>query len=256
MRSRRRCWWTISVALASALSGCLPKASVVPELDGAPGRLSGTAGRPGVVVAAPHGISDARTADIVAELGRRTGFGVVIATGFNIEPDERDRAGRRYEVNRPFEGLPGRPPSEEVATEAAQRVYDAYERRVREAAQGPLVFYIEIHGNSHPDVANRIEIATVGVDRAEAERLKTLCELIRDAHLRADRAAPRLEILIEPADTIRYAATGAKRAGILRLPRQALHIELPKAARVEWRETYTAILADFLLQAFPLLPGP
>ena len=258
MRSRRRCWWTISVALISAaLSGCVPKASVaVPELGSTPGRLSGTAGRPGVVVAAPHGISDARTADIVAELGRRTGFGVVIATGFNIAPDGRDRAGRRYEVNRPFEGLPGRPPSEEVATEAARRVYEAYERRVREIAQGPLVFYAEIHGNSHPDAANRIEIATVGVDRAEAERLKTLCELIRDAYLRADRTAPRLEILIEPADTIRYAATGAKRAGILRLPRQALHIELPKAARVEWRETYTAILADFLVQAFPLPPGP
>jgi hypothetical protein len=256
MRSRRRCWWTSSVAIASALlSGCVPKASV-PELEGVPGSFSSTIGRPGVVVAAPHGISDARTADIVAELGRRTGFGVVIATGFNIEPDTRERAGRRYEVNRPLEGLPGRPPSEEVATEGARRVYEAYERRVREAAQGPIAFYAEIHGNSHPDAANRIEIATVGVDRAEAERLRTLCELIRDAHLRADRDAPRLEVLVEPADTVRYAATGAKRAGILRLPRQALHIELPRAARVEWRETYTAILADFLVQAFPLPPGP
>jgi len=244
------------VAIASALlSGCVPKATVS-ELEGVPGRLSGTLGRPGVVVAAPHGISDARTADIVAELGRRTGFGVVIATGFNIEPDTQERAGRRYEVNRPLEGMPGRPPSEEVATEGARRVYEAYERRVREVAQGPIVFYSEIHGNSHPDVANRIEIATVGVDRAEAERLRTLCELIRDAHLRADREAPRLEILVEPADTIRYAATGAKRAGILRLARRALHIELPRAARVEWRETYTAILADFLVQAFPLQPGP
>jgi hypothetical protein len=244
------------VAIASALlSGCVPKASV-PELEGVPGSFSSTIGRPGVVVAAPHGISDARTADIVAELGRRTGFGVVIATGFNIEPDTRERAGRRYEVNRPLEGLPGRPPSEEVATEGARRVYEAYERRVREVAQGPIAFYAEIHGNSHPDAANRIEIATVGVDRAEADRLRTLCELIRDAHLRADRAAPRLEILVEPADPIRYAATGAKRAGILRLPRQALHIELPRAARVEWRETYTAILADFLVQAFPLPPGP
>ena len=256
MRSRRRCWWTSSVAIASALlSGCVPKASV-PELEGVPGSFSSTIGRPGVVVAAPHGISDARTADIVAELGRRTGFGVVIATGFNIEPDTRERAGRRYEVNRPLEGLPGRPPSEEVASEGARRVYEAYERRVREVAQGPIAFYAEIHGNSHPDAATRIEIATVGVDRAEAERLRTLCELIRDAHLRADRDAPRLEILVEPADTIRYAATGAKRAGILRLPRQALHIELPRAARVEWRETYTAILADFLVQAFPLPPGP
>src|SRR5262245_24788277 len=159
MRSRKPCWWTISVALASAfLTGCVPKTSVAPAFDGVPGRFSATAGQPGVVVAAPHGISDARTADIVAELGRRTGFGLVIATGFNIEPDTPVDAGRRYEVNRPFEGLAGRPPSEEVATEGARHVYEAYEQRVREVAQGPLVFYAEIHGNSHPDAANRIEI--------------------------------------------------------------------------------------------------
>src|SRR5439155_20925771 len=74
-------------------------------------------------------------------------------------------------------------------------------------------------------------------------------------HLRVNRDAPRLEILIEPADTVRYAASGAKRGGILKLPQMALHIELPKAARTEWRETYTAVLADFLVQAFPLPPG-
>src|SRR6267378_7935507 len=141
MRSRRRCWWTISVATASALlSGCVPKAAVS-ELEGVPGRLSGTIGRPGVVVAAPHGISDARTGDIVAELGRRTGFGVVIATGFNLEPDTRERPGRRYQVNRPLEGAPSRPPSEETASAGARLVYETFERRVREIAQGPLRFY-------------------------------------------------------------------------------------------------------------------
>src|SRR5207249_2141910 len=84
----------------------------------------------------------------------------------------------------------------------------------------------------HRDATNRIEIATVGIDREEAFRLRALLELIRDAHLRVNREAPRLEILVEPADTLRYAASGAKRDGILRLPQRALHIELPKGARV------------------------
>ena len=97
MRSRRRCWWTSSVAIASALlSGCACPRPASRSSRACPASFSSTIGRPGVVVAAPHGISDARTADIVAELGRRTGFGVVIATGFNIEPDTRERAGRRY----------------------------------------------------------------------------------------------------------------------------------------------------------------
>ncbi len=255
MRSRRRFWWAISLAIGSSvLSGCAAQASL-PDIEGLPGRIAGKVGRRGAVIAAPHGISDARTGDIVAELGRRTGFGVVIATGFNLEADTRERPGRRYQVNRPLEGMPGRPPSEEVATESARRVYEAYERRVREVAQGPLTLYTEIHGNNHRDAVNRIEIATVGIDRDEAVRLRTLFELVRDAHLRVNHDAPRLEILIEPADTVRYAASGAKRGGILKLPQMALHIELPKVARTEWRETYTAILADFLVQAFPLPPG-
>src|SRR6266852_5395562 len=95
MRSRRRFWWAISLAVGPiVLSGCATRASL-PEIEGLPGALAGTIGRRGVVIAAPHGISDARTDDIVAELGRRTGFGVVIATGFNLEPDTREGAGRR-----------------------------------------------------------------------------------------------------------------------------------------------------------------
>src|SRR5712691_4839407 len=195
MRSRRRFWWAITLAVGPiVLSGCATRASL-PEIEGLPGALAGTIGRRGVVIAAPHGISDARTGDIVAELGRRTGFGVVIATGFNLEPDTRERAGRRYQVNRPLEGTPGQPPSDEVVSDIARHVYEAYERRVREVARGPLAFYAEIHGNNHRDATNRIEIATVGVDRDEAFRLRALLELIRDAHLRVNREAPRLEIL-------------------------------------------------------------
>ena len=252
MRSRRRFWWATSLAIV--VSGCATSGAL-PEIEGLPGKISGQLGRRGVVIAAPHGNSDARTGEIAAELGRRTGFGVVVATGFNLEPDTRERPGRRYQVNRPFEGTPGRPPSDDVPSEGARQVYRAYEQRVREVAQGPLVFYAEIHGNNHRDAANQIEIATVGVDRDEAVRLRTLLELIRDAYLRANREAPRLEILVEPANPVRYAASGAKRDGILKLPQRALHFELPKAARTDWRETYIAILADFLVQAVPPSAG-
>src|SRR2546421_430196 len=92
----------------------------------------------------------------------------------------------------------------------------------------------ELHGNTHRDATSRIEIATVGVDRDEAIQLRALFELIRDAHLRGNREVPSLAVLVEPGDTIRYAASGAKRDGILRLARRALHIELPRGARTEW----------------------
>ena len=85
--------------------------------------------------------------------------------------------------------------------------------------------------------------------------LRALLELIRDAHLQGLAEAPRLDVLIEPADTLRYTASGAKHCALLKSPERALHIELPKAARAEWREVYTAILADFLVQAAAYDPG-
>jgi hypothetical protein len=246
----------VSVAGVIALHGCLSG----PQRPGEAGPLLGghiaaRAGRPGVVVAAPHGTSDARTAEIATTIAERTGFGLVVASGFSIERDRRGRAGRRYHVNRPLEGVAGRPFSEETATPEARRVFEEYVRRVSDVAQGPLLFYVEIHGNSRPQTAGHIEIATVGVDRELALRLRTLAEMIRDAHVRAHPEVVRLDILVEPADPVFHTASGARRDGILTLPLQALHIELPTAARVEFAGVYTSILADFLGQAVALPPG-
>jgi hypothetical protein len=219
------------------------------------GQIAARPGRPGAVVAAPHGTSDIATGEIAAEIARRTGFGLVVATGFSLAPDAPGRPGRRFQVNRPTEGVPGGPPADERATEAARQVYETYRRRVEETAAGPLVLYVEIHGNDRRESAGRIEIATVGIDAEYAGRLRTLCELIRDAYLRAQPKTPRLAVLVEPADRVFYAASATKRTGVLRLARRALHIELPKAARTEWRETYTAILADFVDQILVLPVG-
>ena len=86
MRSRRRFWWAIRLALGAyvVVSGCATSGTL-PDLEGLPGKIAGQAGRRGVVIAAPHGSSDARTGEIAAELGRRTGFGVVVATGFSLD---------------------------------------------------------------------------------------------------------------------------------------------------------------------------
>jgi hypothetical protein len=237
----------------------LPPATVPPAVAIPPTRPEGHIafhpGRVGHVVAAPHATSDLHTGDIASEVARRTGFGLVVASGF-VPPDNGHAGGgRRYQVNRPLEGVPGRPAAEQVASEAARRVYELYERRVLEASQGPLRFYAEIHGDSRAPCTAQIEIATVGVDFEVAVRLRALAELIRDAHLRANREVDRLQVLIEPVDTVGDGAAGAKRDGILRWPERALHIELPRCARRDWRDAYTAILADFLAQAVALVVG-
>jgi len=236
------------------LSGCATHR--VERPPGTPdGHVAVRPGRVGLVVAAPHGTSDINTGHIAGEIARRTGFGLVVASGFAVPAGEARHGRRRYQVNRPLEGVPGRPASEQERTEMARQVYELYERRVRQAARGPLRFYAEIHGNRRRACAGRIEIATVGVDRELALRLRALAELIRDAHLRTSPGIQRLDVLIEPVDAVTYQASGAKRDGILRLPERGLHIELPECARRDWRDAYTAILADFLGQAVMLTAG-
>src|SRR5438552_1625376 len=115
---RRTTWLARLLSVATGpliLGGCATQTVVFDPATG-PAGISAQPGRSGLVIAAPHGTSDGRTADIAADLGRRTGFGIVIATGFAIEPDTRERAGRRDQVNRPTEGVPGRPPARSGAT--------------------------------------------------------------------------------------------------------------------------------------------
>src|SRR5439155_1614001 len=82
-----------------------------------------------------------------------------------------------------------------------------------QGARGQLRFLAEIHGNNNRNAAGRIGIATVGVDRERAFRLRALLELTRDAHLQGVAQAPRLGVLIDPADTLRYTASGANHCG-------------------------------------------
>src|SRR5688500_10525400 len=108
--SRRRCsstttratmWWRGlgSVSVASVLLyGCATHPVAVPTAPSrvdapggdARGHIATRLGRAGLVVAAPHGTTDTRTADVAAEIARRTGFGLVVATGFVLEPDTKE----------------------------------------------------------------------------------------------------------------------------------------------------------------------
>lgn len=243
-----------SLALALAVAGCATvtsdkDADATRSLPPGQGSLSAQKGRAGYVIGAPHGTTDAGTDTIGLDLARRTGFGAAVGRGFG----KLDAEGRRYNVNRPTEGVPGAPPRTETETPAARRVFEAYNRTVAEASQGALRLYVEIHGNAHEDTAGRVEIATVGLDKEDAWQVKTLLELIRDSYLRGRPETPRLEIFVEPVDTLRYSASASKSGGMLGRSERSLHVELPKVARTTARDAYTAMLGDFLAQWADLL---
>lgn len=181
-----------------------------------PGRFSELRGRQGLVIGAPQGGSDEAAARIGAELARRTGFGLVAATG-PADPD------------------------------------GGYESRVREVSGGPLRLYVEIIGGSRGEEAGRIEMAAVGVSGADVWRLGTLFEMIRDAQLAGHSEKLRLDVRVVRTDPVRLAASGGEGAGIYRLSERAIRIELPRAVRAEGREVYTRILAEFLNESSRLL---
>lgn len=207
-------------------------------------------GRAGLVITAPHGTSDTGTDVIGRDLAKLTGWGLVVVSGYT----HLDAEGRRYNVNRPTEGVPGTAARLEVETAPARQIYQAYRRQVAEAAQGPLRLYVELHGTGRKESAGRLEIATVGVGRDDAWRLKTLLELIRDS--RVPPGIPSLEVWIESLDPLWYTASAAKQSGMLGQVALALHIEIPHAARTTHRDAYTTVLADFLIQSASLLLPP
>lgn len=223
---------SVGVGLVT-LHGCATHRVDVPSTAGE-SQITVRPGRAGLVVAARQVTRDVAIADMAAEIARRTGFGLVVASGLAMDEDGR------------------RPAAQQGPSAMADRGDEIYEQRIREAAQGALRFYAEIDGRDGLPCAGQIEIATIGVDRELALRLRALAELIRDAHLRGHQEVPRLDVLIEPVDAVTSRAWGASRDGILRLSERSLHVELPPCRRRDWREAYTAILADFLAEAVTL----
>jgi hypothetical protein len=198
--------------------------SALRELVGTLGEFRDVPGRRGVVVGVPHGTFDEDTDRIGERVAGLTGAGALIATGFCAARTD----GVRLNVNRPTEGA-SRRASEEAVTPRAVAVHAAYLRRVRAAARGGLGLYLEVHGNSRPATASRIEVATAGIDETTARRLK---DAARSAVAALGEATGALLTLsIEPLDALHLSASAARRWPPFSEARRVLHVELPQAAR-------------------------
>jgi len=94
-----------------------------------------------------------------------------------------------------------------------------------------------------------IEVATLGIPRVEAQRIKRAYADIRDRVLLDSKDVHKVNLIIEPVDSVEIGAWAAKDHGILRLAKQSLHFELP-AQRIFYSErskrTYTKILIVLL----------
>lgn len=184
------------------------------------------------LLSAPHGDFDTHTGDIVEAVCESVPWDCLIARGYRTTE-------RPINVNRPTEGLRL---SGERVSEDAERVYARYRNEMRKLTSNPDL-YVELHGNIRPGSQNRIEIAYVGMS---AKRLARLREIFNQ-----QLAAVGLgdySVLLEGEPDFYYTASSAKRVGVLREVRHALHIEVPIALRAEHREAFTQALIATLRQ--------
>lgn len=195
----------------------------------------------GVAIGAPHGSYDEYTAEIVEQLGFRTGLATVIARGFT--PTEAD--GWRINVNRPSEKN-YLAPEFEINSPRSRKIFDAFKEIVFDAAGGDLRLYFDVHQYGYDKT---IQIATVGIDTRQALRIKQAYQRIRDRLLNETAGIDRVDMLIEPVDQIEIGAWPAKYRGILSVARQSLHIELPLHSALRSRESrhlYISVIAELV----------
>ena len=202
----------------------------------------------GVVIGAPHGTFDEYTAEVVRQISFRTGIAAVIAKGFT--PTEG--GGWRINVNRPTERrYPGG--EFEIASSRAKTVYENFKEVVLEATKKNLELYFDVHQNGRE---KEIQVATVGISRAEARTIKKMYRELRDRTLKNVSHVESVELLIEPIDAVQIGAWAAKAHGILSVAKKSLHFELPlysTLARAQARHAYTSILNDLIDRSSLLL---
>ncbi len=238
-----------SVLIASL--GCSPSMSspATSATDGSQqldrlGRFEVVLGRAGIVIGVPHGTPDAGTLEAGRLLCTELQVSAVFATGF-WDPQTR----QRININRPTEQLIGANSAvlPQWRSDRAIALNARYEERVKEAAQGTLEVFYEIHSNHMPQYAGSVEVSTLGVKRDDAARFKAALERARD-RLSAD--IPRLEMHVSPIDRVTYPNYRAA-SSISKLSRKGCAIEHPGHvyANRAWRQAYAKCLAEAIATA-------
>lgn len=245
MFDRRR---FLLATLAMAAQGKAHAAKITPDDASADldqlGAFERVLGRPGFVVGVPHGTPDSGTLEAGRILCARLGFGGVFVTGFW---DAKTR--HRINVNRETEELIGGH-SEVVRQWRSPRAVAATERYVafvKEAAQGRLEVFYEIHSNHRPQYADSIQVSTLGISRGDAQRLK---EAFMAACDRLDADVPRLVMHVSPLDKISY-PNYAHASAVSAFSVKGCAIEHPGRVfdRRPWRVAYATGLADAISEA-------
>ena len=242
----RRTFLVTTLAVAAASSRRAAAATMADDTEDLEqlGKFERVLGRPGIVIGVPHGTPDTGTFDSGRLVCDRLGLSGVFVTGFW---DSKTR--HRVNVNRDSEEIIG-PASQVVREWKSARAVAAnarYNAVVKEAAQGSLKVFYELHSNHRPDLETTVAVSTQGVWNSEAKRLRDAFAAAVD---RLDSQIPRLTMRISPLDKVTYPLY-ARASTVSRFSAKGCAIESPGRVleRGPWRTAYAQCLAEAIRAA-------
>jgi len=247
-------WRMVKSAAVCALvclgSFSLPGCSVQPKMERQDmGRLGyfefrePREGMEGIVVGAPHGLSDTGSAEVARTISESLGGGLVIAYGFKR---------RHLAVSQPLSYSQAQPdsPKDPVARGSA---FLEYRELLNQTARGDLEFYIEVHQARKTSAIKPLEVATSGFTFEELQALKGAYVRIRDRLIQG-KDVFKVPMVIDPLDKITWRVSGIKNHGTLMVAVRGLSLRIPGNLPTSYAEgLYVDILSLWLRDAVTLV---
>lgn len=193
----------------------------------------------GVVIGAPFGLSEPDAVDYATTISDETGAGLVAAYGFRS---------KRVTVEQP---LVYTAPHSVVAVKFSSpgSVYPEFGALLRDAADGPLKFYVGVRVVEEINKLARIEVATSGLTFEQIKALKETYFRLRDREL-GNSAVPKVDVALNPLDDVSWNVTGVKNHGVLMLAEKGLVLQLPHClGGALAKSVYAKILTEWVTAA-------
>lgn len=189
----------------------------------------------GVVIGAPHGLTDPEAAFLASHISERTGAGLVAAYGFK---------GKHLTVDQPVVRAVHGPISDDPIKRGS--VFREFKKVLHRTVNGDLDFYVGIRCGLGQRGAADIEVTASGLTFEENKILKDSYLKIRDRRL-GNTPTARLSIAVDPLDQVSQRVSGMRHHGVLMIAEKGMSLRIDQRSLSEPEKTvYAEILSDWV----------
>jgi hypothetical protein len=224
-----------AVAAHLLLAACNAQPSIQNREIDELGRFEFRHGEPdmaGVVIGAPHGLTEPQTAVLAHHISERTGAGVVLAYGFKS---------KRISVAQPVALNAVR-----VGTQKRHSVFRELKEVLREICDGEVDLYVEIRSRPGSDGIWAIQVASSGFTLEEAKEISRLY-VAAGERIGKPRSFKTIPLSIDENDRLRSHTWGIRHHGVLMVAEKGLSLSIPEQFLAgEDLSLYGAVLSEWV----------